>query len=49
MHDLYKSTADASKKIIPTLVKRGYQLVTVSELSDCRKAMKKGSSYSAFR
>ena len=48
MHDLYASTADASKKIIPALIKRGYQLVTVSELSDCRKAMKKGSTYSSF-
>lgn len=48
MHDLYESTASASKKIIPTLVKRGYQLVTVSELSDCRKAMKKGKTYSSF-
>ena len=46
MHDLYESTADASKKIIPTLVKRGYQLV--SELSDCRKAMKNGETYSSF-
>ena len=49
MHDLYESTADASKKIIPALVKRGYQLVTVSELSDCRKAMKNGETYSSFR
>ena len=48
MHDLYESTADASKKIIPALVKRGYQLVTVSELSDCRKAMKNGGTYSSF-
>lgn len=48
MHDLYESTADASKKIIPALVKKGYQLVTVSELSDCRKAMKNGGTYSSF-
>lgn len=48
MHDLYKSTAEASEKIIPALVKKGYQLVTVSELSDCRKTMKNGETYSSF-
>ena len=31
-HDLYKSTADAMERIIPELISRGYQLVTVSEL-----------------
>lgn len=32
MHDLYPSTADAVKKLIPRLVKKGFQLVTVDEL-----------------
>ncbi len=32
MHDLYGSTADATEVIVPWLVKKGYQLVTVSEL-----------------
>ncbi len=32
MHDLYTSTADAVKKLVPRLVKEGYQLVTVDEL-----------------
>lgn len=32
MHDLYTSTGDASEEIIPWLVNKGYQLVTVSEL-----------------
>ncbi len=32
MHDLYRPTADASKRIIPQLVSQGYQLVTVEEL-----------------
>lgn len=32
MHDLYKPTADAVVELIPELQKRGYQLVTVSEL-----------------
>ena len=32
MHDLQSSTADACETLIPELKKRGYQLVTVSEL-----------------
>ena len=31
-HDLYGSTADAMERIIPELIEKGYQLVTVSEL-----------------
>lgn len=31
-HDLHKETGDAMEQVIPELVKRGYQLVTVSEL-----------------
>jgi peptidoglycan/xylan/chitin deacetylase (PgdA/CDA1 family) len=31
-HDLYDSTAKAMSRLIPELTKRGYQLVTVSEL-----------------
>lgn len=34
MHDLFQSTADATKAIVPKLVEMGYQLVTVSELFD---------------
>ncbi len=49
MHDLYSQTAAASRVVIPELVRRGYQLVTVSELSDCRGAMTNGEVYSAFR
>ncbi len=49
MHDLYSQTAAASRVIIPELVRRGYQLVTVSELSDCRGPMVSGGVYSAFR
>lgn len=36
MHDLYDSTAEAAKIVIPQLVEMGYQLVTVSELSEYR-------------
>ena len=32
MHDLYDSTKEASFKVIPELINRGYQLVTVSEM-----------------
>lgn len=49
MHDLYEATADASDTIIPELVKRGFQLVTVSELSSYRGGMIAGKSYSQFR
>lgn len=49
MHDLYSQTAEASRVVIPELVRRGYQLVTVSELSDCRGAMAAGGVYSSFR
>ncbi|MCI9493938.1 MAG: polysaccharide deacetylase family protein [Lachnospiraceae bacterium] len=49
MHDLYRQTADASAAIIPALVSRGYQLVTIKELSDCRGAMAPGGVYRHFR
>ena len=32
MHDLYQSTADATKRIVPALVDAGFQLVTVEEM-----------------
>lgn len=35
-HDLHKTTVDAMERVIPDLVKQGYQLVTVSELLTCR-------------
>ena len=49
MHDLYSATASASETIIPELVKRGYQLVTVSELAECRGGMKETGAYFSFR
>ena len=45
MHDLYSQTADASRVIIPQLQSRGYQLVTVSELADCRGPIYGGGVY----
>lgn len=35
-HDLHKTTVDAMEKVIPTLIEKGYQLVTVTELLTCR-------------
>lgn len=32
MHEIYSSTADAVEKIVPDLIKKGYQLVTCEEL-----------------
>lgn len=32
MHDFYSTTADAVEKIVPKLVKEGFQLVTVSDM-----------------
>ncbi|MBR3165269.1 MAG: polysaccharide deacetylase family protein [Lachnospiraceae bacterium] len=49
MHDIHRPTAMAAKTIIPWLAKKGYQLVTVSELADCRGGLKKGVTYSSFR
>lgn len=36
MHDIFSSTAEATRVIIPELIRRGYQLVTVSELAQYR-------------
>ena len=32
MHDIYSQTADAVEKLVPKMLKKGYQFVTVSEL-----------------
>lgn len=48
MHDLYKSTAEATKKIVPALVKQGFQLVTVEEMGIIKtggKGLEKGVVY----
>ncbi len=37
MHDIYKTTVDALKIILPELKKQGYQVVTVSELKEIEK------------
>ncbi len=46
MHDLYGTTAEASKKVIPWLIKQGYQLVTIDELFQYRgPSLKDGEVY----
>lgn len=50
MHDLYKPTADASKRIIPELTAKGYQLVTIEELRLLKGyKLKPGRVYTSFR
>ena len=49
MHDLYETAADASDVIVPELIRRGSQLVTVSELASYRGGMTPGNSYYKFR
>ena len=50
MHDIHSPTIAAAEILIPELVKRGYQLVTVSELSQYRgNGMKAGNVYYSFK
>ncbi len=50
MHDIYKTTRDASLVLIPRLRREGYQLVTVSELAEYRGyKLKKGMVYHRLR
>ncbi len=46
MHDVYSSTQKAVERIVPELVKRGYQLVTVPELAEYKNVkLEDGKSY----
>lgn len=46
MHDLYASTATATKSFVPYLINKGYQLVTVSEMFDAKGIeLKNGKMY----
>lgn len=50
MHDLYDTTAAAAEILIPELIARGYQLVTVSELATYRNTtLVSGNAYNSFR
>ena len=48
MHDLYQSTADAAEVIVPELISRGYELVTVNELARSRGGLQPGERYYHF-
>ncbi len=48
MHELYNASGDAAVTIIPQLVARGYQLVTVSELAQFRGGLTGGQVYYSF-
>jgi len=50
MHDLYSESKEAAVKVIPKLIKKGYQLVTVSELIKYKGiAVEDGTAYSSFK
>ena len=50
MHDIHSPTIAAAEILIPELVRRGYQLVTVSELAEYRgNGMQAGKVYYNFR
>lgn len=50
MHSIYKSTADAVAKLVPQLLKKGYQLVTISELAKYKQIeLKTHTSYWGFK
>ena len=48
-HDIYSTSVDAVERIIPELKKRGYEMVTVSELAELKgKSMNPGGVYTNF-
>lgn len=47
MHDIYGSTLEAVKEVVPQLISKGFQLVTISEMADARGiALQPGNVYS---
>lgn len=49
MHELYSSTGDAVARIVPELHKRGFQMVTVSQMAAAKgKSLQAGKLYSSF-
>ena len=49
MHDLYESTADAVEDLVPMLVSRGYELLTVDELTRDRGGLQPGTKHYGFK
>ena len=49
MHSIYDSTAAATEAIVPWLISKGYQIVTVSELAEARGIdLQNGGAYHSF-
>lgn len=48
MHSLYESSLKASKRLVPELIEKGYQLVTVTDLAEFRGGFKNGEKYFSF-
>ncbi len=49
MHDIYDTTIDAAVALIPQLIDKGYQLVTVSEMAQARGiTLENGGLYTDF-
>lgn len=50
MHDIHSSSVTAAETIIPALLRRGYQLVTVSQLANYKgkTTLKTGNTYRSF-
>ncbi len=51
MHDIYPTTAKAVEKLVPALIEKGYQIVTVSELITAKtgKEPKAGQQYVDYK
>lgn len=49
MHELYGATGDAVARIVPELHKRGFQMVTVSQMAAAKgRTLEAGKLYSSF-
>jgi peptidoglycan/xylan/chitin deacetylase (PgdA/CDA1 family) len=50
MHSIYNSTAEAVEELVPQLLSKGYQLVTVSEMAKYKeKTLQTSTVYYNFR
>ena len=51
MHDIHRSTVQAAETIIPALKKRGFQMVTVSQLAKYKgkTTLRSGKTYYSFK
>lgn len=48
MHDIHEPSVQASLRLIPDLIAKGYKLVTVSELAEAKGVSLQNASYSDF-